>query len=467
MAEWACLAARQESRGKDMRGGLIPAFAGALAVMLLGSLAAAQDQPTPPPPPPGQAAPADQAAAQLTPEQLDQLTAPIALYPDPLVGQILIAATYPLEVVEADRWLQQPANAALKGDQLAAALAQQPWDPSVKSLVAFPQILKMMDGNLTWTEQLGDAFLAAQPAVMDSVQRLRQKAEAAGKLKSTPQQVVSNDGGVILIEPPDPNSCYVPVYDPSVVYGTWPYPDYPPYYFPSFFPGVTIGPLGVGWLDVGIVASLWGWDRSDWRGHRIDIDANRFNALNLHHPPIASGAWQHDPSHRGGVPYRDPAVRARFQGAATPEARRGVRGFPAVAPAPLARPTGIAARPPAAISGRPPAPETERAPAAAAARPLAPQIERAPAAAAARAPAPQIERAPAAAAARAPAVLRPTPAVLQSFAPGPEVRAQAQRGQASRMSAPAPAPRAPAPAPRAPAPAARAAPAPQGKGEHK
>ena len=440
MAEWACFAACRRGRG-----GLPPALAGALAVMLLGSLAAAQDQP--PAPPTGQAAPPDQAAAPLTPEQLDQLTAPIALYPDPLVGQILIAATYPLEVVEADRWLQQPANSALNGDQLAAALEHQPWDPSVKSLVAFPQILKMMDGNLTWTEQLGDAFLAGQPAVMDSVQRLRQKAEAAGKLKSTPQQVVSNDGGAILIEPADPNSCYVPVYDPSVVYGTWSYPDYPPYYFPGFFPGVAIGPLGFGWLDVGIVASLWGWDRSDWRGHRIDIDANRFNALNLHHPPIASGAWQHDPSHRGGVPYWDPAVRARFQGAATAEARRAVRGFPAVAPAPLARPTGLAARPPAKIPDRPPAPEIERAAAAAASRP----------------PAPQIERTPAAAAARAPAVLRPTPPVLQSFGRGPEVRAQAQRGQASRMSAPAP--RAPAPAARAPA--ARAAPAPQGKGEHK
>src|SRR5579864_4792209 len=148
-----------------MRARLLPAFAGFLAVMLLGSLAIAQNSP-----------PAAPAAAPLTPGQLDQLTAPIALYPDALVGEILMASTYPLEIVEADRWLQQSANAALTGDQLAAALAQQPWDPSVKSLVAFPQVLKMMDGHLTWAEQLGDAFLVGQAAVMDSIQRLRQQA---------------------------------------------------------------------------------------------------------------------------------------------------------------------------------------------------------------------------------------------------------------------------------------------------
>ena len=137
-----------------------------------------------------QPAPAPGASA-LTAEQLDQLVAPIALYPDPLIAQILMAATYPLEVVEADRWLRIPANAALKGDALTAALQQQPWDPSVKSLVPFPQLLRMMDSNLHWTEQLGDAFLAQQADVMDAVQRLRQRAQAAGSLASTPQQTVS------------------------------------------------------------------------------------------------------------------------------------------------------------------------------------------------------------------------------------------------------------------------------------
>jgi hypothetical protein len=389
-----------------MRARLLPALAGTLAVMLLGTLAVAQNQPAAPSPPTGQT------AVPLTSEQLDQLTAPIALYPDALAGAVLMASTYPLEIVEADRWLQQSANAALTGDPLAAALEQQPWDPSVKSLVAFPQVLKMMDGNLTWTEQLGDAFLAGQAAVMDSIQRLRHKAEAAGKLKSTPQEVVSNSDGTIVIAPPHPNSVYVPVYDPSIVYGEWSYPDYPPDYFPGYFPGVTIGPEGFGWLEIGVVASLWGWDSSDWGGHRFNIDADPFNALNNHQPPIASGAWQHNPAHRGGVPYRDPAVRARFEGAAAPN--REARGFPAAA-------------------GRPPA--------------------------AAERPALQNERAPTVEA-RPPAVIRGTPPVLQSFGRGPDVRAQAQRGQASRASAPAPR----AAAPRA-APAARSAPA--GGGRHK
>ncbi len=445
-----------------MRGGFLPALAGTFAVMLLGSSAIAQNQPPPAP------APTAQAAAPLTPAQLDQLTAPIALYPDALVGEVLMAATYPLEVVEAARWVQQPANAALKGDQLAAALVQQSWDPSVKSLVAFPQILKMMNGNLTWTEQLGDAFLAAQSAVMDSVQRLRRQAEAAGKLQSTSQMVVSTVDGAIVIAPPDPNSVYVPVYDPNDIYGAWAYPDYPPDYFPGYFPGVEIGPLGFGWFDVGVVTALWGWDRSDWGGHRIDVDAGRFNALNRNHPAIASGIWQHDPSHRGGVPYRNPAVRARFQGAAT--ASRVARGFPAAAPAAEAGHGAAAGRPPAPqgerapAAGRPAAAERERA--SAAGRPRAPLVERAPAAAAARGPAPQIVRG---AAARAPAAQRPTPPVMQSFGRGPQVRAEAQRGQVSRASAPAPRAAAPAraaPAPRA-APAARAAPAPQARGPHK
>jgi Protein of unknown function (DUF3300) len=142
-------------------------------------------------------------ASPLTAEQLDQLVAPIALYPDPLVAQILMAATYPLEVVEVDRWLQTPANAALKGDALTAVLQQHPWDPSIKSLAPFPQLLRVMDSNLQWTEQLGDAFLAQQADVMDAVQRLRQRAQAAGSLASTPQQTVSTEDQEITIEPED------------------------------------------------------------------------------------------------------------------------------------------------------------------------------------------------------------------------------------------------------------------------
>ncbi len=433
-----------------MRRGLLAALVGILAIMSLGSPAMAQN-----PPPPAQA------AAPLTPAQLDQLTAPIALYPDDLLGQILIAATYPLEIVQADRWVKDPANAALKGDQLTAALVPLPWDPSVKSLAAFPQVLKMMDGNLTWTEQLGDAFLAAQPAVMDSVQRLRQQAEAAGKLQSTPQMAVSTVGGACVIAPPDPTSVYVPVYNPNDVYGAWAYPDYPPDYFPGYFPGVEIGPLGFGWFDVGIVGALWGWDSWDWGGHRINIDGGRFNAMNRDRPAISSGAWQHDPSHRGGVPYRDAAVRARFQGAAT--ADRTARGFPAGSGAEserAARGGGPAAAEAerGATAGRPGAAEAGRG--ATAGRPAGAERERA--AAGARASAPQGERA---AAPRAPAAERRAPPVMQSFGRGTQVRAEAQRGQASRASAPrAAAPRAAAPRAAAPRAAARSAPSGGGRG---
>ncbi len=163
-----------------MKANFIAVMAGIIAVMVLVPLTAAP-----------QPAPAVPSGPALTAEQLDQLVAPIALYPDPLVAQIMMAATYPLEVVEADRWLQIPVNTALKGDALTAALQQQTWDPSVKSLIPFPHLLHMMDSNLGWTEQLGDAFLAQQADVMDAVQRLRQRAKAEGSLASTPQQTVS------------------------------------------------------------------------------------------------------------------------------------------------------------------------------------------------------------------------------------------------------------------------------------
>ena len=172
-------------------------------------------------------APPAQAAPLYTAAQLDQLLAPVALYPDQLLGQILIASTYPLEVVEAARWVEDPNNARLKGDQLAAALQGKDWDPSVKSLAPFPQILRMMDDRLDWMQKLGDAFLAQQNEVMDSVQRLRRQAEEAGTLQSSPQQTVTTQDQTITVEPANPNVVYVPVYDPTVVYGAWPYPDRP------------------------------------------------------------------------------------------------------------------------------------------------------------------------------------------------------------------------------------------------
>jgi len=254
--------------------------------------------------------------------------APIALYPDTLLGQILIAATYPLEVVAADRWLQDPAHAALKGDQLVAALQAVDWDPSVKSLVPFPRILQMMDSRLDWMQAIGDAFLAQQADVMDSVQRLRQRAQAAGTLQSTPHEAVETDGQAITIAPADQTVVYVPVYSPAVVYAPWPWPDYPPFWFPA--------PLGfdfygepVLWWDVPVVLPLWGWCRWHWHDHGLFIEPGRFHGDHSRYPQTAAGPWQHDPGHRRGVPYRDAATGARFgrAPAAAPAAPRVFRGY--------------------------------------------------------------------------------------------------------------------------------------------
>ena len=176
-------------------------------------------------------------AAVLKPEELDQVLATIALYPDPLVSQILMASTYPLEIVQADRWAKQ--NASLKGDALAKALEAQDWDPSVKSLVNFPQVLTMMSEKLDWTQKLGDAFLEDEKKVLDTIQSLRAKAQASGNLKTTKEQTVIVEEKIIKIEPANPQVIYVPTYNPTVVYGAWPYPAYPPYaYYP---PGYVAG----------------------------------------------------------------------------------------------------------------------------------------------------------------------------------------------------------------------------------
>jgi hypothetical protein len=290
-----------------------------LVAMIIGVMTLMPFHASAQPAPAGQLAPAGPGNSTLSEAQLDQLTAPIALYSDPLIGQILTAATYPLEIVEAQRWLEEPANAALKGDQLAAALQEQSWDLSVKSLVPFPQILRMMDSNLEWTEQIGDAFLGQQDAVMDSIQRLRRRAAAAGSLTSTPQQTVSTEDQDIAIEPANPDVVYVPYYDPNVIYGPWPWPDYSPFYFPPP-PGIIIG-NGL-WIGFGIgfpiLGPFWGWNRWDWGHHRLDMVSGRAGGR--------AGTWEHDPAHRHGVPYRNEGVASRFQ-AQSEAARRDVRGF--------------------------------------------------------------------------------------------------------------------------------------------
>ena len=198
-----------------------------------------------------------QSRPAFTQQELDQMLAPIALYPDSLLSQILMASTYPLEVVEAARWSK--ANPNLKGDQAVQAVAQNTWDPSVKSLVAFPQILLMMDEKLNWMERLGDAFLAQQQQVMDTVQSLRQKASAAGNLTSNDQIRVEQQGQSIVVEPANPQVVYVPYYDPMVMYGPWWWPLYPPVYWapwPGYFiwseirGGFRVGHRDRGWSRI-------------------------------------------------------------------------------------------------------------------------------------------------------------------------------------------------------------------------
>jgi hypothetical protein len=263
-------------------------------------------------------------APTFKPEELEQLVAPIALYPDGLLAQVLMASTYPLEVVEAARFAK--ANPKLKEEALDKALQQQSWDPSVKSLLSFPQVLEMMDQKLDWTQKLGDAFLAQQKDVMDAVQRLRTKAQAEGNLKSNEQQTVTveeqppaSGSQVIVIQPANPQVVYVPTYNPTVVYGAWPYPAYPPayYYPPGYVATAAFVSFGVG-MAVG--AAYWGG--CNWGHGDVDINTNRYNNFNQNvtqnynrsdvKNKVEGGKWQHNPEHRKGVEYRDRGTQDRF-----------------------------------------------------------------------------------------------------------------------------------------------------------
>jgi hypothetical protein len=273
-------------------------------------------------------------------EQLDQILAPIALYPDDLLVQVLMAATYPLEVVQAARWAQ--ANAGLRGDQLAIALEQQGWDPSVKSLVNFPSVLQMMNDRLDWTQQLGDAFLAQEEQVMATVQQLRQRAQTQGNLVTTSEQSVIMDpqSQQIIIEPAVPQVIYVPVYDPMVVYGPWWWPAYRPFYYHPRGVVVRGGIVGFGLgITIGVA---WGyaWGGFNWHHHDVVINVTRNVSINNHidrnryvsHVTAGSGGqgtWRHDPVHRQGVAYRAPSVAQQYGRGPRPGAdtRRDFRGF--------------------------------------------------------------------------------------------------------------------------------------------
>jgi hypothetical protein len=251
--------------------------------------------------------------------QLDQLVAPIALYPDALLSQVLIASTYPLEVVQAARWAE--ANKGLTGAKLDEALAGQDWDDSIKSLVAVPNVLSMMNDQLDWTTKVGDTLLAQQADVMDAIQRLRLKAQANGKLESTEQQKVSvsePEGSaqpVVVIEQAAPETVYVPYYDPAVVYGPWPYPDYQPYYFrpgPGWVVGGAIA-TGIAWsAGFAIGNAIWG-DGFDWRHNDIRVNVNR--NVNINNKNVNVTNWQHNSVHRRGVSYNNTQVKNKFANA--------------------------------------------------------------------------------------------------------------------------------------------------------
>jgi len=259
-------------------------------------------------------------------EELDQMLAPVALYPDDLLTQLLMASTYPLEIVQAARWTKQ--NKDLKGDKLTEALEKQDWDPSVKSLVAFPDVLSKMNENLEWTQKLGDAFLAQEKQVMDTIQMLRKKAQQAGNLKDSPQQKVVVEKETIVIQPTNPEVVYVPSYNPVVVYGAWWWPAFPP--FPPFFP-MPVAPVMYGGLAFGAgvaMGAAWGyaWGHANWGGGDVNINASRnanFNN-NINRDKYKNdmknkglgeggqGKWQHDASHRKGASYRDQGTAQKF-----------------------------------------------------------------------------------------------------------------------------------------------------------
>jgi hypothetical protein len=261
------------------------------------------------------------------------MLAPIALYPDALLAQVLMASTYPLEVVQADRWAQQ--NKELKDDALAEALENQEWDPSVKSLVQFPDVLAMMGEKLDWTQKLGDAFLSQEEDVTKTVQNLRKKADEAGNLKTTQEQVVKVEKEVIIIESASPQVVYVPVYNPTVVYGTWWYPHYPPYYYyPPYYPRPALYGFATG-VAIGVA---WGyaWGHWNWHGRggvNVNINQNININRNINRDRYKrdyggrDGKWQHKPEHRKGVSYRDQKTAKQYNRAGSKDAVRSRENF--------------------------------------------------------------------------------------------------------------------------------------------
>jgi Protein of unknown function (DUF3300) len=310
-------------------------------------LYAQQDPAGQPPPPPEK---------MLSAEQLESLVAPIALYPDPLLGQVLAACTYPLEAVEADRWVQ--GNKNLKGEKLVQAAAQQDWEPSIQALVVFPDVLNRISQNLKWSTALGNAFLAQEQDMMNAVQAMRRKAQQSGSLQSNSQQnVATESGNVIVIQPANPQVIYVPNYNPTVIYGPPPmvYP-YPVMVYPpppstgaivaasliSFGAGIALGAAFHGCCGP---SYGWGWG-CNWRGGSVTVNNNFFGRYGYATPYGAgSGAWAHNPYYRGAVPYSSAAVAGRYGAAAgvrTPYGAAGAVRTPYGAAAGVRTPYGAA-----------------------------------------------------------------------------------------------------------------------------
>jgi hypothetical protein len=266
---------------------------------------------------------AENSPATIPPEQLDSLIAPIALYPDDLLAQVLVASTYPLEIIQLQQWLMK--NPDLEGDALADAVAKQPWDPSVQSMAAIPEAVDRLANDVQWTTELGNAFLAQQSDVMDAAQRMRQKAQDKGALESNEQQnvetVVVAEKTIIVVESADPEIIYVPSYSPTVVYGAPLYP-YPPVYYPPYTAGAAFVTFGI--------AIAWGaaWGGSccgcGWGGNNVNINVhNNFNRNINVGGGGKGGAWKHNPQHRGGTPYSDRATANKYGGRTGGDASTG------------------------------------------------------------------------------------------------------------------------------------------------
>ncbi len=277
---------------------------------------------------------ANKEGSSFRPEEIDQMLAPIALYPDSLLAQALTASTYPLEIVQAGRFVQQ--NKDLKGEKLMEAAKDKDWEPSVKAMLQFPDVLVMMNEKLEWTEKLGNAFLSQQKDVMASVQRLRQKAQESGNLKTTKEQkvIVEKETKVIVIEPASPQVVYVPTYNPTVVYGVWAYPAYPPY--PVYPPGYVAATAAFSFAAGVAIGAAWsgygGWG-CGWGHNEININASTHNNFTKNNyvnaqkyqmnPNVKNQQWQHNPEHRKGAQYPNQVTAQKYG-----QQRSGAAGRP-------------------------------------------------------------------------------------------------------------------------------------------